>query len=525
MFGNNGSRNRTLGALVASMLAIGMALGTTATADDGGQITASELTQDGYPFPGDIASDADHQELANFAWRMFIAANQIAGGTRGDASSSTNFVDSGSTSSVSRPLVWESFYHRSEAYPYYSGSKPAKPSSSTSQAPTYYFKTITVKSGQWNNLDENNQIGQNTLFFPKGSPHPGDPSEDSQVLFQAKVNATELNYVWPFTSVPQGFNFPTTSPGTIEVKSAWRLASDIGDTSRYHTAMANYYTGDESNPTVQTAEFALLALHIIIKTANHPDFIFMTFEQIDSLTDANGNSTGLYYIPSYTVLQYLESDGKTPDPNQSPSATYTGAYTTIKPTTMATDGKSTTPLPSGGVVPTYTTVIQPKTISEDAVNVNNHVHGLLPQGNVWQYYALKGVQSLDSTTTGSGSSQVGDPTALDYYLANIVVESSQPGIQLFKGGAPGPNPVNNATYLQPILDGTNLTTPSGTNVTIGGCQGCHGVAQQKGEDFSFLVSGGLGTPGFSPDTLEEGRSVTRIKTLTAASPRKVTPIQ
>ena len=43
--------------------------------------------------------------------------------------------------------------------------------------------------------------------------------------------------------------------------------------------------------------------------------------------------------------------------------------------------------------------------------------------------------------------------------------------------------------------------PKGTYFSMGGCQGCHGVAQvQNGFDFSFLFFGRMGT-GFLADTL------------------------
>ena len=88
------------------------------------------------------------------------------------------------------------------------------------------------------------------------------------------------------------------------------------------------------------------------------------------------------------------------------------------------DSTTATALPPGGNVPQYTTVIQPKTITAEVVAVNQHVHGLLPADSRWRYYALKGVQSLATNTTGTGGSRKGNPTSPDYYLANIVVESS-----------------------------------------------------------------------------------------------------
>ena len=97
-----------------------------------------------------------------------------------------------------------------------------------------------------------------------------------------------------------------------------------------------------------------------------------------------------------------------------------------------------------------------------------------------------------------------DETAEDFYLANIVVESSQPGLQLFRGGGTD-SPSPNARNLLNVCDAKQTTgcdTGPGTNAkfSVGGCQGCHGVAQtQNNFDFSFLFFGAKGN-GFNPDT-------------------------
>lgn len=61
-----------------------------------------------------------------------------------------------------------------------------------------------------------------------------------------------------------------------------------------------------------------------------------------------------------------------------------------------------------------------------------------------------------------------------YYLANLVIESDST-LADFTGSGIG-TPFNN---------GKNVTI-QGKKITAGGCVGCHGVAQQKGSDFSFL---------------------------------------
>ena len=117
----------------------------------------------------------------------------------------------------------------------------------------------------------------------------------------------------------------------------------------------------------------------------------------------------------------------------------------------------------------------------------------LPQYNtnfVWQYYQLAGVQATPTS----------DETSNDFYLANNVVESSQPGIQLFRGF---PSIPSQSTLLTNVRNQVNVIDRyQGTNYyQSGGCQGCHGIAQTlAGSGFSFLLPGGANGQGFSPET-------------------------
>lgn len=530
------NKNVCHGCIAAWILVSGAAIsmGVQADVDNGSAISPSELTSTSYAFPSDLVTNASGTQKANYAWRLFIAANNLTNATLQDGSGREtpvgSFISAGMQPMQSNPTVFESFYHRTEAYPYF--TQAGSISSPVGQTPVYRFQPIgvetdgfTVSDGQYVNLDETNQIGQNFLYYRESN----DP--DFPVLYMAKVNSVEVNYVWnrAAPSASSSWVFPD---GVIEVKAAWRRVADIknSDPSRYHQAMATYYVGEEDEvPEVKTEAFALIALHIIQKTANYPQFIFSTFEHVDSVTR---DSSGTIIDPAYQWT----SENLLYGPDDPTQATTYGAYAANDPGLPPQNNVMTShTLPhSGALDDSYITVTQPKTITEETNDVNNQVISLIQSmdtDSVWANYRLKGVQTVPTS----------DETAPDFYLSNIVVESSQPGLQLFRGNISGtgretfcnfrlntPAEHSNDATLgcviseeQPATDANNITTASliegepvpTPNVNGGGCQGCHGVAQYAlGGDFSFLVSaaGGVGeevdivpTGDLSPEELEE----------------------
>ncbi len=512
--------------LLGSLLSFS-ALQAHASADSGSAITAAELQQSGYNFPTDLVTGANTTQLANYAWRLFIASTQNTtatltdGSGRGFASTNSNFIDSGNAPAKPNPLVFESFYHRTEAFPYYATASQ-KPNPPIGQVPKYYsfyesggakVPFPTVQNQQYVTLDETNQISQNFLYYQ----HSNDA--DFPVLFMAKVNDIETNYVWdkPKPSSTSSFQFPNN---VVEVKTAWRRVQDIknSDINDYHQAPATYYVANTAGiPHPVTEQFALIAIHIIQKTANYQQFIFTTFEHVDAVTR---NASGAIIDPAYkTEYNYLSYQTPNVEPH---TAVAHGAYTVNATGQPSQSNVNTTyTLPSKGAISqNFTTVVQPKTITKEVNDVNNSVNALvksLDSNNVWANYRLKGVQATPTS----------DSTSSDYYLANISVESSQPGIQLFSGillygGVPlqgktdpskfylvncrGDKGSSSCIFPDPLL---NTGTPPSTynNVSIGvqegkpvpapthnmgGCQGCHGAAQQLGRDFSFLANGVAG---------------------------------
>lgn len=520
---------------------------TLAAPDMGGSITKADLTTPVASFPSDLVSGANQTQFANYAWRLFIAATQQTtasltnGNGRGVGNGKNNFIDTGKSPAVTNPLVFESFYHRTEAFPYYTATKPVSPINQTPIYYTFYQDTtnknvpVTLTKQNYVYLDETNEIGQNFLYFQDSN------TPDFPVLFMAKVNLLETEYALnPSRNAPapnKSWDFPE---GVVEVKTAWRRVKDIknSDLNSYHQATATYYTADSNGiPTPQTDTFALIAIHIIQKTANYQEFIFTTFEHIDAVTrDQNNTITDPAYKTEYNNLSYQS-------PNQEPhTATVNGAYSINRLGQPGQSNKLTTYTlpPAGSISQGYTTVVQPNEIISEVNDINNQVNALvqsLDKNNIWANYRLKGVQAVPTSDTSTPN----------FYLANIVVESSQPGIQLFSGillngglavqgktdptklyfancrgvkgstncvyaeSALNPNPLP-STYNNVSLNIQQDQPVPPTQFSMGGCQGCHGVAEQLGRDFSFLANG-VGGKGKELDSVPASNLIATQKSL------------
>ena len=227
------------------------------------------------------------------------------------------------------------------------------------------------------------------------------------------------------------------------------------------------------------------------------------------------DGTGLYYLPAYSSPEYelpaTSASYKGPGKeftNQVPlPVTSSVNFDTSNPKAAPNGNIYTLPLPKPKMVADIpgakkiplgdsedvvaVPVTQPATVSNSVATVNQQALTAMsgiPGFNkdfIWQYYKLKGVQGVPTN----------DESSENFYLANNVVESSQPTIQLFRGGAPNPgvNPRNQTNVVDPAQNNTEFA--------MGGCQGCHGVAQTaNGSDFSFLFFGVNGG-GFQVDTL------------------------
>ncbi len=429
--------------------------------------------------PQDLAPGSDSVKLAEFAWAEFFAVNWQSSykqdNLRDHPDATWTYQSPDATLAV-----WETFAHRAELRPYYGKILPFD------QAPHYSYGTMPVAGKAsaglelFDNLDENSEIGSCTMF---GQVQDSVPNGKSMVLYQAKVNRAEYEYVQKNFGTPaalsqarqntlksirkyDAYYKPDTlndrykgstcycppgvlclpcggdpakggqGVGSIEMKTAWRRLTPSDDPARFLTRQVIYYTqkpsatGDSMVTLYHNAVFALIGMHIIHKTVNYPDFVFATWEHVDVEKEHMG-------------FQLLDENG----------------------------------FLSSGLFSPYPRLHPITTVANQATAAAHAKLRQLNPKSVLLNYRLVGVQGTPTS----------DPKTTNFYLANYVVESDST-LANFHGSGIG----------HPYDLGTN-TLYLGKRLSAGGCQGCHGVAQfTLGTDFSFLLDN-VGKPVRAPD--------------------------
>jgi hypothetical protein len=288
--------------------------------------------------------------------------------------------------------------------------------------------------------------------------------------------------------------------GSIQVKTAWIPLTHGEDVTKYHTATAAVYRtqNDPQNPICLDASgvtYGLVGIHIIQRIHqgsgsgnSNPQggtYIFATWEHVDN--DKAGFTYANYFPPQVAALF------------QNPPPPPVGFY----------------PMPANALPVQRQFQILPGTQT-----VNTTVWNAIKQINpnsVWLNYQLIGTQFIPinlptetpavppfpTTLPSSDPMNIGQPT----YLANLVIETND-GLQLFRGLPPSVQPIKQfVNSRSPQITGNSSATTYNRNTpnvafnggqgavgfTMGGCMGCHGVAELKGYSFSFIfLEGQLG---------------------------------
>jgi len=263
-------------------------------------------------------------------------------------------------------------------------------------------------------------------------------------------------------------NVTPCTTGAIHLKAAWILLQNENP-AQYHTAEAAYFKSENGKRCMAYGTFGLVGLHII--------------QRIHQGNGSQGNPQGGTFI--FATWEHVAND----------SAGFT--YANYFP------GQPFVAPPKRGFYPNPAYALPVKRqfpILPGTVAVNNAVHAALPSNSVWQNYQLVGVQfsPMNVPTTMQAGANPNDPTGIGQplFLANSVIETNQ-GLQNFQGLPPLAAPIANFQKNGIVKNGTlqfNRNTPNlsfnGSAINMGGCMGCHGVAQIKGFSFSFVLLGG-----------------------------------
>lgn len=471
-------------ALLNHSAAVALVVGTAMMVPNGAVAQSLTVSPD---FPHDVTDQTtayptvSFTDLATFAWQQFIALNYPADPDhRGQPLANSSLGDSADA------RVWESYWHRVEVFPYNEMPVQSGGKAVVTGKPSYVYSpnaltldaanfdpssTGAMNSQLWNNLDEDSELNIDEMFGRVMTE--ADFTDENRIVYQAKMNEDGINYILAnqlenettrasmlsagaaalasngstCTQVsgqvilPCGTN--AGSEGYVEIKAAWRTLSDAEMSSgKFYTQEVIHYRGvEESGATVnkwRVDTYGLIGLHIIHKTVNFPSFVYATFEHVDNIGDpANGVAT----------IGYIDEI----------SQTGRGTGDTFGKKVIVTARDNPIPAPVA------------------AVNVAGQT---AVAGTVWENYQLVGVQAYPTDVSDPRSAAAADQSNIhdnsSFFLANIVIETNEE-LQNFTGikAADGADEMN--------------VWSQGNHLNMGGCMGCHGVAQSRGADFSFLI--------------------------------------
>jgi hypothetical protein len=310
--------------------------------------------------------------------------------------------------------------------------------------------------------------------------------------YEVRYNRAYYDYVrdnglynkanWP-TKTPIAFPAGDgRTPGAVMVKAAWRDLSSVPQQYRsrfYQTTALVPQPGScdiaaggqaEVNCTCGEVPVGLVGLHVVQKTANFPQFVWSTFEQVDNLGEDPSTPAGMK--PSYY-------NGAKANPATTPGFSYTPVDTNIVAALKAANsinglGANLAPvnvarLNAIPTTPTLTAAPNVPTVQYDTNSLNQRYRALLA-GSVWRHFWLIGTQ-------WSSAPFVGAPTPLQ---------------ATYKGAPPPDFGCEDGTPAQ--VGGLAFPACGVANIAMetyhqyDSCQNCHQGAQRSGADFSWSLA-------------------------------------
>ncbi len=359
----------SMGAAVFGLVAAAVSVGTAAPAQ--AQLAGCNLQPTLDPtsptfLAGDISGFTTNQQTVDcFAWQAFVAmnwpvdpswpANPEAAGEPDRTVTAAEFGLPRTADGDSRPVVWETFKRAQDIFNPDSADPPAPwgklpgPPSSCAQA------KAQDKVLQRRAKAETASAVENPDRFMQATDNWLVDQNRNVVWYELLTNRAEFEAIvankWYLTSGQKaslqgdGLRLPTgTKPtgtvqpwdqlGAVELKAAWRILTDQPALwERYYTVEG--WTHDPVTGDCASEILGLVGLHIIQKTQRFNNFMWSTFEQIDTAPSTNdapvppggwafydANCSGDACIPSTgdvcAAAIQKEGDGQAPHPPANP---------------------------------------------------------------------------------------------------------------------------------------------------------------------------------------------------------------
>lgn len=377
-----------------------------------------------------------------------------------------------------------------------------------------YFNYVVANGLNVNNSQTPNPVstaaGNATIHLPwrtsSATPPSGAKQRSSTINYRASDALAKYKAINASKTPPTNANTPTA--GSVQLKAAWIKLGGSGakasDFPTWHTALAQNYKDIDGKPVPsEPTLFGLVGLHIIQRihqttassNAQSPGgtFIFATWEHA-SIFNSPVQGQPDPPPPTYFYSNYFAGQAVMGPPLK-------GFYPALEK-------------PAYPVVRQYPVLDNTKAVT---AAVHSAIRSLNPN-SVWLNYHLVGTQfqAIDlsnlpppSTTTLFPKSP-NDPTGIGQpvFLANLGLETNL-GLRLFQGQPPQITVIANYPALKSNAGITfarnNANTAfGGAGYNMGGCMGCHGVAQSKGYGFSFvLLDGYLGAATDTQDHFDQ----------------------
>lgn len=246
------------------------------------------------PPPSDVQTQPTPEQIADFAWKYFVALNwPNSAQSRGQPDLTRKIMDPG-------PRVWETFKNSDQIF-LRRGSDPGLWDSLQSQGKQLHL-TSKATHEEMLLLHINQAVGApltdqhgNLVFYEKGCNRISYDFIRMHHYYDASNQSTLGPIQFPF--------------GSLEFKAAWRLMTPGDLTNRYYCTSAKVFPPN-SPPRVVTV--GLVGFHITVKTPNAPQWIWATFEQVDNVPPTKDGVSSSFNNPSHLGDSNIETPPGTP---------------------------------------------------------------------------------------------------------------------------------------------------------------------------------------------------------------------